>query len=375
LLDFLQCDVDLSVPVKNLRTAEQQIIQLTKALLNEPKVLILDELTAVLQEKDIQNIFRIIGILKERGIGVIYISHRLDEVFSCCDSYTVLCDGRHVGSGRVCDIDKAQLIKMIIGRELTNVYPPINENLGETVLELQHLTAPKAFTDISLTVRAGEVVGLAGLLGAGKTELVNAIFGNHKIVSGKVLLHGKEVHIHSPRQAIRMGMGIVPDERRRLGLNMLFDIKDNTTLPNLDQFRRLGIFQDLEAEARAAFDVNEKMNLKYYSLWQTVKKLSGGNQQKVVIAKWMLRDCDIFLLDEPTRGIDIGAKFEIYTLIHQLAEAGKAVILVSPEMEELIGLCNRIYILFEGKLMDHVEGERKTQEVIINSLLGVNEHE
>ena len=172
-----------------------------------------------------------------------------------------------------------------------------------------------------------------------------------------------------------MGMGIVPDERRRLGLNMLFDIKDNTTLPNLDQFRRLGIFQDLEAEARAAFDVNEKMNLKYYSLWQTVKKLSGGNQQKVVIAKWMLRDCDIFLLDEPTRGIDIGAKFEIYTLIHQLAEAGKAVILVSPEMEELIGLCNRIYILFEGKLMDHVEGERKTQEVIINSLLGVNEHE
>ena len=375
LLDFLQCDVDLSVPVKNLRTAEQQIIQLTKALLNEPKVLILDELTAVLQEKDIQNIFRIIGILKERVIGVIYISHRLDEVFSCCDSYTVLCDGRHVGSGRVCDIDKAQLIKMIIGRELTNVYPPINENLGETVLELQHLTAPKAFTDISLTVRAGEVVGLAGLLGAGKTELVNAIFGNHKIVSGKVLLHGQEVHIHSPRQAIRMGMGIVPDERRRLGLNMLFDIKDNTTLPNLDQFRRLGIFQDLEAEARAAFDVNEKMNLKYYSLWQTVKKLSGGNQQKVVIAKWMLRDCDIFLLDEPTRGIDIGAKFEIYTLIHQLAEAGKAVILVSPEMEELIGLCNRIYILFEGKLMDHVEGERKTQEVIINSLLGVNEHE
>ena len=375
LLDFLQCDVDLSVPVKNLRTAEQQIIQLTKALLNEPKVLILDELTAVLQEKDIQNIFRIIGILKERGIGVIYISHRLDEVFSCCDSYTVLCDGRHVGSGRVCDIDKAQLIKMIIGRELTNVYPPINENLGEVVLELQHLTAPKAFTDISLTVRAGEVVGLAGLLGAGKTELVNAIFGNHKIVSGKVLLHGQEVHIHSPRQAIRMGMGIVPDERRRLGLNMLFDIKDNTTLPNLDQFRRLGIFQDLEAEARAAFDVNEKMNLKYYSLWQTVKKLSGGNQQKVVIAKWMLRDCDIFLLDEPTRGIDIGAKFEIYTLIHQLAEAGKAVILVSPEMEELIGLCNRIYILFEGKLMDHVEGERKTQEVIINSLLGVNEHE
>ena len=359
LLGFLECDIDLSVPVKRLRTAERQIVQLTKALLNEPRVLILDELTAVLQEKDIQNIFRIIGILKERGIGVIYISHRLNEVFQCCDSYTVLCDGRFVNSGRVADIDKDALVKMIIGRELTNVYPPINQNLGDVVLEVQHLTAPKAFSDISLTVRAGEVVGLAGLLGAGKTELVK----------------GKEVHIHNPRQAIHLGMGIVPDERRMLGLNMLFDIKDNTTLPSLDHFRTAGIFQDLEAEARAAFDVNEKLNLKYYSLWQNVRKLSGGNQQKIVIAKWMLRDCDVFLLDEPTRGIDIGAKFEIYTLVHQLAEAGKAVVIVSPEMEELIGLCNRIYIIFEGKMMDLVEGERKTQEVIINSLLGVNKHE
>ncbi len=375
LMEFLQCDVDLSVPVKHLRTAERQIVQLTKALLNEPRVLILDELTAVLQEKDIQNIFRIIGILKSKGIGVIYISHRLDEVFQCCDAYTVLCDGRYVNSGKVSDINKDQLVKMIIGRELTNVYPPINQNLGDVVLEVQHLTAPKAFTDISLKVRAGEVVGLAGLLGAGKTELVNAIFGNHKVTSGKVLLNGKEVHIRSPRQAIRMGMGIVPDERRMLGLNMLFDIKDNTTLPSMDHFRVGKIFQNLEAEARAAFEVNEKLNLKYYSLWQTVKKLSGGNQQKIVIAKWMLRDCDVFLLDEPTRGIDIGAKFEIYTLVHQLAEAGKAVVIVSPEMEELIGLCNRIYIMFEGKMMDLVEGERKTQEVIINSLLGVDKHE
>ena len=375
LKDFLQCDVDLSVPVKHLRTAERQIVQLMKALLNEPRVLILDELTAVLQEKDINNIFRIIGILKQRGIGVIYISHRLDEVFQCCDSYTVLCDGRFVSTGRVADIDKNQLVKMIIGRELTNVYPPINQDLGDVVLEVRHLTAPKAFQDISLTVRAGEVVGLAGLLGAGKTELVNAIFGNHRVTSGQVLVKGKEVHIHNPRQAIHMGMGIVPDERRLLGLNMLFNITENTTLPNLDQFRAAGIFQNLEAEARAAFDVNEQLNLKYYSLYQNVKKLSGGNQQKIVIAKWMLRNCDIFLLDEPTRGIDIGAKFEIYTLVHQLAEAGKAVIIVSPEMEELIGLCNRIYIMFEGRMMDLVEGERKTQEVIINSLLGVNRHE
>lgn len=372
LMDFLQCEVNLHVAVKNLRTAERQIIQLAKALLENPEIIIFDELTAVLQEKDIQNIFRIIGILKEKGIGIIYISHRLDEVFACCDSYTVLCDGKYINSGSVAEIDNGKLVKMIIGRELANVYPPVNEELGETILEVKNLTAPKAFRDVNLYVREGEVIGLAGLLGAGKTELVQAIFGNHKVVSGEILVKGKPVHTKKPYQAIRLGMGLVPDERRTLGLNMKFDIKDNTTLPSMKLFRKLGIFQNHEGEARAAYDINEKMNLNYYSLWQNVKKLSGGNQQKIVIAKWMLRDTEIFLLDEPTRGIDIGAKFEIYNLIHELTKQKKAVILVSPEMEELIGLCNRIYIMYEGAVMDEVEGERKTQEVIINSLLGVN---
>lgn len=372
LMDFLQCEVNLHVAVKNLRTAERQIIQLAKALLENPEIIIFDELTAVLQEKDIQNIFRIIGILKEKGIGIIYISHRLDEVFACCDSYTVLCDGKYINSGSVAEIDNGKLVKMIIGRELANVYPPINEELGETILEVKNLTAPKAFRDVNLYVREGEVIGLAGLLGAGKTELIQAIFGNHKVVSGEILVKGKPVHTKKPYQAIRLGMGLVPDERRTLGLNMKFDIKDNTTLPSMKLFRKLGIFQNHEGEARAAYDINEKMNLNYYSLWQNVKKLSGGNQQKIVIAKWMLRDTEIFLLDEPTRGIDIGAKFEIYNLIHELTKQKKAVILVSPEMEELIGLCNRIYIMYEGAVMDEVEGERKTQEVIINSLLGVN---
>lgn len=372
MMDFLQCKVNLHTAVKNLRTAERQIIQLAKALLENPEIIIFDELTAVLQEKDIQNIFRIIEILKEKGIGIIYISHRLDEVFACCDSYTVLCDGKYINSGRVEEIDNNRLVKMIIGRELANVYPPINEELGETILEVKNLTAPKAFRDINLYVREGEVIGLAGLLGAGKTELVQAIFGSHKVVSGEILVNGKPVHIGNPGRAIRLGMGLVPDERRTLGLNMKFDIKDNTTLPSMKLFRKLGIFQNHEALAKAAYDINEKMNLNYYSLWQNVKKLSGGNQQKIVIAKWMLRDTEIFLLDEPTRGIDIGAKFEIYNLIHELTKQKKAVILVSPEMEELIGLCNRIYIMYEGAVMDEVEGERKTQEVIINSLLGVN---
>jgi ABC-type sugar transport system ATPase subunit len=373
LMEFLEVDINFNIPVKYLRTAEKQIVQLAKALINDSKVLIFDELTAVLQEKDIQNIFRIINILKKRGIGIIYISHRLDEIFECCDSYTVLCDGKHVNSGKVEDINKQQLIEMIIGRELTHVFPPINENFGDMLLEVKNFTAPKAFRNVNLQLREGEVIGIAGLVGAGKTELVQAIFGNHQLTDGKIFIKGKEVRIKNPRHAIQLGVGFVPDERRMLGLNMQFDIKDNTTLPTMKMFRKLKVFQDKRAEAKAAYEINEKLNLNYYSLWQRVSKLSGGNQQKIVIAKWMLRNCDIFLLDEPTRGIDIGAKFEIYSLINQLTIQGKGIVIVSPEMEELIGLCNRIYVMYEGVVMDVVEGERKTQEVIINSLLGVSE--
>ncbi|HCR84471.1 MAG TPA: D-xylose ABC transporter ATP-binding protein [Lachnospiraceae bacterium] len=372
LMDYIQCDVNMHIPVKHLRTAERQIVQLAKALLDNPKIVIFDELTAVLQEKDIENIFRIISILQEKGIGIIYISHRLDEVFACCNSYTVLCDGKYINSGKVEDIDYDGLVKMIIGRELENVYPPINKELGDVILEVKKLTSSKAFHNINLKVRAGEVVGIAGLLGAGKTELVQAIFGNYKITGGQILIRGKSVKIKSPQHAIKLGMGLVPDERRSLGLVMKFDIKDNTTLPSMKFYKKAAVFQDHKAEMKAAYEINEKMNLSYHSLWQNVKKLSGGNQQKIVIAKWMLRDTEIFLLDEPTRGIDIGAKFEIYNLIHELTKQKKAVILVSPEMEELIGLCNRVYIMYEGSILDEVEGERKTQEIIVNNLLGVN---
>ncbi len=375
LMDFLQCDINLQVPVHQLRTAEKQLIQLAKALLENPKIVVFDELTAVLQEKDIQNIFRIIKLLTSKGIGIIYISHRLDEIFECCASYTVLCDGRYINSGKVAEIDKPELIKMIIGRELKNAYPPINEKFGDLMIETKNLTAKKAFRDVNLSVRAGEVVGIAGLLGAGKTEFIHALYGNHPVVSGDIYFKGEKMNANKPYKTIRKGIGLVPDERRTLGLNMEYDVKDNTTMPSLNKFRKFGIFQDNQKELEAAYEYNTKLKTKYHSLWQSVRKLSGGNQQKIVIAKWMLRGVEVFLLDEPTRGIDIGAKYEIYQLIYELAKQGKAIILVSPEMEELIGLCNRIYIMYEGAIIDEVEGERKTQAVIINSLLGVNENE
>lgn len=372
LMEFLQSRVNLNVPVRYLRTAEKQIIQLARAIMFESKVIILDELTAVLQEKEIQNIFRIIRVLKEKGIGIVYISHRLDEIFEVCDSYTVLCDGKYVNSGKVKDVDKPKLISMIIGRQLTQVYPNINNTQNEVLLEVRNLCSRNAFKDINLTLHKGEVVGIAGLVGAGKTELINAIFGNHKVDSGEIWIKGKKADLRSPRDAIRNKIGLVPDERKQLGLNMLYNVKDNTILPSIKKFKKFKIFSDHKEEIRAAYDYNEKLQLAYSSLWQGVSKLSGGNQQKIVIAKWMLADTEIFLLDEPTRGIDIGAKVEIYKLIDELTKKGKGVIIVSPELEEVIGLSNRIYIMFEGCIKGAVSGENKTQSVIINSLLGVD---
>lgn len=369
LMSFLQSDINLNIPVKYLRTAEKQIIQLARAIMLESKVIILDELTAVLQEKEIKNIFRIINILKKKGTGIIYISHRLDEIFEICDGYTVLCDGRHVNSGYVKDVDKPKLISMIIGRELTQVYPHIENTQEEILLEVRGLTAEKAFRNIDLKLHKGEVVGIAGLVGAGKTELINAIFGNYKIKQGEILIKGKPVKIEKPKDAIKNKIGLVPDERKQLGLNMVYNVKENTVLPSVKRFARFG-FSSHKQEMQAAYEYNEKLQLSYASLWQGVSKLSGGNQQKIVIAKWMLADSEIFLFDEPTRGIDIGAKVEIYKLIDELTKQGKGVILVSPELEEIIGLSNRVYIMFEGEIKGEVYGERKTQSVIINSLLG-----
>jgi len=335
----------------------------------DAKVIILDELTAVLQDKEIKNIFRIIDILKKKGTGIINISHRLDEIFEICESYTVLCDGRHINSGYVKDVDKPKLISMIIGCELTQVYPRIENTQDEVLLEVRGLTAEKGFRNINLKLHKGEVVGIAGLVGAGKTELVNAIFGNYKVKEGEIYIKGKPVRIRKPQDAIKHKIGLVPDERKQLGLITLFNIKENTVLPSIKRFARFG-FSNHKNEMQAAYEYNERMQLAYASLWQQVSKLSGGNQQKIVIAKWVLADTEIFLFDEPTRGIDIGAKVEIYKLIDELTKQGKGVILVSPELEEIIGLSNRVYIMFEGEIKDEVYGERKTQSVIINSLLG-----
>lgn len=368
LFEFLGTKLNLSTPIKYLRMAEQQIIQLAKALLLDARVIIMDELTAVLQEKDIENIYRIVDVLKKRGISIIYISHRLDEIFEVCDTYAVLVDGKMKGTGQVADINKDQLIEKIIGRELTQVFPELNNNVGEVVLEVKGLTSPDAFTDISFDLKKGEVIGFAGLVGAGKTELLNAIFGNYRYTSGEIKLNGKKVTFKSPTEAVKHGIGLVPDERKELGLAMNFDIKQNMTLASLNKISN--VFLNSKREIDYSLKNAGLMNLKYSNLEQFVLNLSGGNQQKVVIAKWLIADSEILMFDEPTRGIDIGAKSEIYKLINELSNKGKAIIIVSPELEELIGLCHKIHVMFEGEIKQTVSGEKKTQDNIINSLLG-----
>lgn len=372
LLDFLQMKVNLKVPVRTLRTAEKQVIQLARALALEANIVILDELTAVLPESDIEEVFRIVKLLKKRGIGIIYISHRLEEIFEICDRYTVLRDGQHIGTGEVSELTMPRLVNLIAGRELSQVYPDHSIPSNEVLLEISDFTSD-AFKDISLKIHAGEVVGIAGLVGAGKTELLQAIFGAYPRRSGSVRWDGKPVSIKRPRQAINLGIGLVPDERKNLGLNMLMDIWQNATLAALPRFSGVGGLMDEKAERGTSTDVLDSLNLAYSSLWQGVGKLSGGNQQKIVIAKWLIAQSRLFLMDEPTRGIDVGAKFEVYRLISELTAAGKSVLLVSPEVEELLGLANRVYVMYEGKITDVVEGDRRNQEEIMTGVLGVAE--
>ncbi len=370
ILELLNYEIDLKIPVKFLRTPEQQIIQLVRALSSDIKILILDELTAMLQEKEIERIYKIIKLLKSRNIGIIYISHRLNEVFDICDGYTVLCDGKLVNSGDVKDINKDKLIEMMIGRTLSKVFPGLNKDIGETTLEIKNLTS-KAYTNINLSVNKGEVVGIAGLVGAGKTELVNSFFGNYKYNSGEIRINGKLIKIDSPVRAIKNSIGLVPDERKRLGLIIDFSITNNITLPSIRRYKKvLNIIMDKYREKIATKEYIKSLNISCYSPSQRVVNLSGGNQQKVVLSKWLLKDSNILIFDEPTRGIDVGTKVEIYKIINNLSKKGKSIVIVSTELEELIGLCHKIYIIFEGKLRGIVSGKNKTQENIIHYIVG-----
>ncbi len=364
--------------IKDISVGKQQLVEIAKALSKNINLLILDEPTSALNEEDSQNLLNLIVELKKQGVTSIIISHKLNEIEQISDSITILRDGKTIERlSMIADgVDEGRIIKSMVGRELTNLFPVRNAKIGEMILEVKNwnvyhpMIERKILNDININVRSGEVVGIAGLMGAGRTEFAMSIFGRAygKNISGEMYLHGKKVVIKNIPQAIKHGLAYVTEDRKNLGLVLINDIKENITLANLEQLRQ-GLVVDGNKEIKEVEKQVNELTIKCSSILQKTKNLSGGNQQKVVLAKWMFTNPEVLILDEPTRGIDVGAKYEIYTIINQLAEAGKAVILISSELGEIIGLSDRVYIMNEGNITGELDKENATQEEIMKHII------
>lgn len=349
LLKKVGLDIDPRTTVDQLKVAQQQMVEIAKALSQNAKIIVMDEPTAPLTQVEISNLFQVIKELKEHNVAVIYVSHRLNEIKEMCDRVTFLRDGCYVGKAEVKDLEVSDMVRMMVGRELTTMYPRSKAQIGETVLEVSNLCTEEKLQNISLKLHKGEILGLAGLVGAGRTEVARAIFGADKITSGSVKIHGEEANISNVRQAIGYRIGLVPEDRKKQGLVLIMDLIKNTTLASLNKYMKAGKL-NLKREEKDTESYIERLHTATPGPWTQVNNLSGGNQQKVVLSKWLCADCEVMIIDEPTRGIDVGAKVEIYELMNELVEKGMAILMISSEMPELMGVCDRILVMHEGKI-------------------------
>lgn len=362
--------IDPRKQVGSMPVAYQQIVEICKSLSQDAHILILDEPTAVLTFGEIERLFGIVKKLKDCGWGIIYISHRLEEVFQICDTATILKDGEFVGEYDVNTLTKRELVNLMVGRTMSNYYPARDHNIGKTVLSVSHLAAGSSVKDVSFYVRAGEVLGISGLVGAGRTESMRAIFGIDKIDSGEILLNGKSVRFSSPNAAVKAGIGFLPEDRKNEGVVLSQSIRFNTTLSNIGSFSRFGI-NSYSKERKIAEELLTKLHTKYGGLEDPVSSLSGGNQQKVALAKWLAANCQVIILDEPTRGVDVGAKSEIYSIINSLAQDGAAVIMISSEMEEIINMCDRAVVMRQGIVTGELDKKELNEQGLIALAMGV----
>ena len=369
---FKEMDISINPDstMDDLSVAQMQIVEIVKAVSYDSRILIMDEPTSAITGKEISKLFEIIQSLKSKGIAIIYISHKMEEIFKIADSITVLRDGQHIETRPAKDFDQDTLIKLMVGRTISELFPKVNSVKGNIALEVKSLSQKEKFRDISFIVRKGEVLGFAGLMGAGRTEVMEAVFGMRKTESGTIKVNGKEVRIKSPSSAIRNKIALITEDRQLKGLNLKASVKDNITLVNLKNFSRFKQLLQLEKENRIADEEIKKLKIKTHNRNQIVDTLSGGNQQKVVLSKWLLTNPEIIILDEPTRGIDIGAKAEIYKIISRLAEQGKAIIVVSSELLEIMGLCDRVIVLYNGRISGEFERREFDQEIIMNAAMG-----
>jgi putative multiple sugar transport system ATP-binding protein len=381
----LGLDENPNMPVNKLGVGKQQLVEIAKALAKDAKILILDEPTSALNEKDSEHLLQILRELRDQHtISSVLISHKLNEIAAVADTITILRDGKTIETLQVerdadgnASISEDRIIKGMVGREITDRFPKRNNKIGDVVFEVKDWTVynpenpeQKKLDNINITVRAGEVVGLAGLVGAGRTELATSIFGKYygENISGKTFINGKEADLSSIPKAIENGVAYVTEDRKEFGLVLIATIKENTTLAKLKKIAKGNIIDERE-EILAAEDYRKKLNTKTPSILQLAGNLSGGNQQKVVLAKWLFSDPKILILDEPTRGIDVGAKHEIYTIINNLAAQGIACVLISSEMPEVIGMSDRIYVLSEGRISTELNGSTATQEEIMRHII------
>jgi len=369
ILDRLGLSINARTLVSELGVAEQQMVEVAKALSLNARILIMDEPTSALTEQEITELFATIRRLKAKGVSIIYISHRMDELFAIGDRVTVFRDGLYIGTESIAAVDQRKLIRMMVGRSLEDQYPKRRAKVGEALLKVDGLTNNDLLQNISFSLHRGEVLGIAGLMGSGRTALARALFGVEKYLSGTISVHGKPEKFRTPRQAINRGLGYLTEDRKSQGLVLVLSVKDNICLPSVEQFSRFGIV-DEQLEREAADKYVRELRIKTPTTHQPVVYLSGGNQQKVVLSKLLCTESDILIFDEPTRGIDVGSKVEIYELMNALTAQGVGIIMISSELPEILGMSDRILVMDQGKIAAEFSAEEATQEAILRCAIG-----
>ncbi|MBQ2413097.1 MAG: sugar ABC transporter ATP-binding protein, partial [Anaerotignum sp.] len=369
VMDKMGVNIPVNAVMSDLSVGQQQMVEICKALMADAKVIIMDEPTAALTASETRGLFEVINSLRKKGVSIVYISHRMEEIFELCDRITVLRDGEYVGTENIAEIDLDHVVQMMIGRTIGERFPKRESHIGAEVLRVEGLTSGKLFKDVSFDVKAGEVLGVSGLMGAGRTEIMQAIFGNLPVDDGKIFIDGKEIKIKNPRQAIANGIGFITEDRKVEGLLLEKSIAENIHIANLGKVSN-GFVLNKEKQMSLAKKGIDEFKVRCFGPHHECGNLSGGNQQKIVLAKWVYTDPKILILDEPTRGVDIGAKKEIYNIINQMAADGVAVIMVSSELPEVLGMSDRIAVVHEGKITGILDAAEADQAKVMTLATG-----
>lgn len=371
-LEQIGCDIDPDILVSTLNVGEKQMIEIAKALTKNARIIIMDEPTTALTDVETENLFKVIENLRKKGIAIIYISHRMEEIFKICHRVEVLRDGKYAGSAEIKDIDNDKLIAMMVGRTIEDQFPYRDVKKGDLALEVKNLSCKEGVKGASFTLRKGEILGIAGLMGSGRTELAKTIFGEYKKTSGEISLNGSPININCISDAINNGICYLSEDRKKEGCILGMSVGENMTLCNLKKYENKFKSLDKKEEAKDIEYYIKKINIKTPNKEQFIKNLSGGNQQKVILAKWLMLSPEVLIIDEPTRGIDVGAKKEIYELLNELKASGKAIIMISSDLPEVLGISDRIMVMSEGRISGELNRDEANQESIMKLAVGIN---